>query len=92
MKYMRQPKTTAKQKQDFILKHFPEVLEVKNIRMELDLIKNIRLAMIEAGMYATKSDKNNAGAEAAVIRLIIDLQYQSRIASNKIKKDIDLHK
>lgn len=84
------PVSTPQEKRDFILKNFPEVLTHKNIRMDLKLLQSIRVAMCEAGLYAKHTDRYSAGAEAAIIRICIDIQYQSQVAARKNKKEIDL--
>jgi hypothetical protein len=84
-KVKHQPKSTRAEKVHFILKYFPEILHVKNPRLEVAKITKIKLAMFEHGLYSNTYDRASASADAAILKIVEFMQAQ-RLTN---KKDID---
>lgn len=67
---MINPKSTQDEKINFIINNFPQAFKA-NIYTDVALIKTIRTAMFEQGLYSRKQDANCANIDSAIINYIL---------------------
>lgn len=60
-------------KVDFIIAHYPQALK-SNPYVDVGLIKTIKFAMFEVGLYSKKQNHNCANIDSAIIRYVIKAQ------------------
>jgi hypothetical protein len=85
MRYQKRhlPRSTSKQKADFILQNFPHALD-KNPRREYFLIIEIKKALFNANLYSPTYDSASPNIDSAIIRLIEKMQDQRKAQKNRI--------
>lgn len=63
---------------EFIVTHYPNVLKA-NPYVDVTLIKNIKTAMFEVGLYSNKQNHNCANIDSAIINYV--LKAKKRLAA-----------
>jgi hypothetical protein len=85
MRYQKKhtPKSTRKEKADFIAANFPDALN-KNPRREYFLIVEIKKALFNAKLYSPTYDSASPNIDSAIIRLIEKMQDERKARKNRI--------
>lgn len=75
---------------EFIRKNFPEAMKV-NPHFEPDLIKKIKVALVEAGYYKTITSGSSDAFDCTVIRYILKAQGKAPISKRKKPREIKVY-